>query len=313
MTARRLVLTIALVLAFGQSAQAQNLLEKNVHYFLPVVDDSGIIWTYGSAPLGMGRMHYGLYADDAVAPVARLRDNGEIQHVVQNQVGAQLLYSVGLFHIANLGFAAPLIPYRQINGQFEDDFKLDQGLETFAMEDLRFDSKFTILNRRQKCLGVAALFRVGVPISGQENSFASDAGVTLHPALIVDLGRRWWTVTTNLGYKYYVNPGDSELFNLTVGDEISFNLGSVFRVSRSQQVLLDSATRTQVATPFGEPDLDYSEILVAYRKYWQRLNFTALTVGVGAGLLSGVGDPTVRFFIGVTRDERRTSPGDVVY
>jgi hypothetical protein len=311
---RRGLLSVGLLLLLAWPAEAQELLPKNVHYFTPVVDDSGMIWTYGSSTLGMGRMHYGLWADDAVAPVAQLQSaDDEINVIVPNQVGLNLVYGIGLFHVVNLGFAAPIVPYRQIEQDAADTFNLDDDLTSFAIEDLRFDVKGTFLNRKQKCIGGAVLLRTTVPPAVQKNSFTSDQGVTLWPALVFDIGRRWWTFATNVGYKYYTNPGESDVFDLTVGDELTLNLAATFRPSRTQQIIIDSATRTQVARPFGEPDLDYSEVLLAYRKYWQRLNFTALTVGVGAGLLSGVGDPTVRFFIGVTRDERRTSPGDVVF
>lgn len=306
----RHILLIVLLLVLAAPAGAAGLLDKNVHYFQPVIDGSGVVWTVGSEPLTMFRMHYGAWLDDAVDSVDYLEDdNNRLYRIVENQVSANLVYAVGFFHFLNVGFDLSFTVFRQLNEDFEEKY----DFTSFAVEDIRFEVKGTILNRRQKCVGLALLGRVTTPLAYQENSFVSDKTTTLAPVLVADLGRRRWTVAANLGYKYYVTPQGSELFALEVGDELTLNLGGVLRVDRSNQVLADLATRTQVRAPYGEPDLDYMEVLVAYRKYWQRLNFTALTAGVGMGLLSGVGDPKIRFFVGVTRDERRLGPGDVYF
>lgn len=305
---RKALVVFFFVLLTAAPLHAEVLLDKNVQYFQPTVDGSGVLWSYGSEPLGMFRMHYGLWADDAIDNVDYIDPDDELYRVVENQLSGTAVYSVGFFHFLNFGFAFPFIAYRQFN---EDVDFLD--IESGALGDLRFDLKWTILNRQQKCLGLALLGRVTTPMVYQENSFASDRYPTLSPILIFDIGRRWWTFTTNIGYKYYTAVGDEGLFELETGDELKLNLGLLFRITRTQQIMLDSQTTTLVRSPYGEPDLDYAEALLAYRKYWQRLNFTAVTAGVGVGLLSGVGTPKIRFFVGVTRDERRLSPGDVYY
>ncbi|NLH50421.1 MAG: hypothetical protein GX444_17720 [Myxococcales bacterium] len=305
---KRLCLTIWCLLCLLPSAVcAEGLLDKNVHYFWPAIDGSGLLLTYGSETLGLWRMHYGFYADDAVAPVNILTGD-RLDTVVENQVSGNLLYAIGLFDVANIGFAFPFVFHRLINDDYDD---LDLSPSVF--EDIRIEAKYSFINRQRKCIGAALLARFTTPIAYEKNSFASDHGPTLEPVAIFDLGREWWTYAANLGYKHYFNPQDSDVYDLPVGDELTLNTGALFRVSPSQQVLLDSATRTKINSPFGQPDLDRAELMVAYRKFWQRLNFTALTAGVGVGLLSGVGDPKFRIFIGVTRDEKRLGPGDVQF
>jgi len=296
------------LIGFVRPAGAQELLDKNVHYFQPVVDGSGMLSTYGSEALTMFRMHYGLWADDAINPVEYLAHNDRRFVVVENQLAGNLVYSVGFFNWLNVGFAFPFVAYRRLGDEL--DF---EGIDSFALEDMRFDVKGILFDRRQQCLGAALLGRVTVPVGYKENNFVSDHYPTVTSLLVVDLGRRWWTVAANLGYKYYPNPQQSEFLDLRVRDELLLNLGATLRVSTTQQLIVDSATRTFANSPFSEPDLDYSEIVLAYRNYWQGLNYTALTAGVGFGLLSGIGDPLVRVFIGITRDEKRLGPGDVYF
>jgi hypothetical protein len=253
-------------------------------------------------------MYYGFWFDDAIQPVNILDADKNLDTIVVNQLGFQALFALGLFDIVDIGFGFPFIPYRQISDETAYD-----DLAAYAFEDLRIDLKWTILNRRQKCIGVGILTRVNIPTFYIENSFATDRGVSLEPAVVFDLGRRWWTFAMNLGYKYYTQPQESRDFDVDVADELNLNVGAVFRIGQTDQVMLDSATRTQVRRPFASPNTDYSEILLAYRHYWKQMNFTGLTAGVGMGLLSGVGDPKVRIFVGVTRDERRWGPGDVLF
>lgn len=305
---RKCMILVVLLLIWGTSAWADGLLDKNINYFQPVIDGSGLLLTYGSEPLTMWRMSYGLYTNDAVSPLTHVDNEDTRRVLVENQVEANLFYAVGLPFNFNVGFDLPFALYRQFN----DEFDIPDA-EEFAMEDMRLEVKWTALNRLQKCLGLAILGRITTPIVYRENNFVSDHFTTLSPIVVFDLGRRWWTFAANLGYKYYSNPQKSELYNLEIGDELTLQLGARFRFDRSQQVIIDSSTRTQVRAPFGEPDLDYVEILAAYRYSWQRLNYTALTAGVGMGLLQGVGNPKFRFFIGVNRDERRWCPGDVYF
>jgi hypothetical protein len=305
---RRMLLLAVLCFAASSPARAEDILQKNIHYFWPTTDGSGVLWTYGSEPLEMAHMYYGGYVDDAFQPVNVLNQNKNLHPLIAQQFGVQALFSVGLLNFVDLGVAVPFVAYREL----ENTAKYP-GIPVATWEDLRVEAKWTILNRRQDCLGIGFVTRLDVPPAYRENNFSTDRGLALEPVFIFDLGRDWWTLAANVGYKYYTAREQSPQFGLRLGDELTLNAGMAFRFAGTHQILVDTATRTQVQKPFGTPDLDYSEVVLAYRKYWRNLNFTALTVGGGVGLLSGVGDPKMRFFIGITRDERRVGAGDLAF
>lgn len=316
MNLQRILTLLMLLGILATPAWGESLLDKNTHYFQPPVDGSGLLFSGGSEALGMWHMHWGVWADDALKPVNYRDSEDEVQRIVVNQTNVGVVYAIGLFHVLNLGFEVPVTAYRIIDEEIDDQEEFDDAdFQTFSFEDMRWEAKWSFLDRSKKCYGLALLVRVTHPIGYQENSFVTDKGLTLSPVIIYDMGRRWWTFATNLGYKYYTVTEEPELLDLDldINHELLFSAGAIFRVSRSQQLMVDAATRTQVAAFYSEPDLDYAEIALAYRKYWKRLNFTALTAGAGVGLLSGVGNPTVRVFIGITGDERRLGPGDVHY
>ena len=95
------------------------------------------------------------------------------------------------------------------------------------------------------------------------------------------------------------------LNNLEIDDELVFNTGFKIRFAYDQELMLDSAVKTLVSQPFSNREADYAEVMAAYRKYWVRLNYNAVTLGASAGLTQGVGTPFVRMFIGFGRDEAR--------
>lgn len=334
-------LVFTLVLAPGVSAEG--LLDKNLHYFQPTIDGSGLISTYGSEPLGMFRMYYGLFVDDAVNMLEYENFEGDQVELIENQLGLNLVLGIGLWERINIGLAIPYLPHRSFDEDYLDNneyppaerqgmdvskvagpklfddatMSADEDTKTNTFEDLRLDIKLIGMNRLVTCLGVGIITTVAFPVMYKPNQYSSDGGLTVAPRLFLDLGRGWWTIVVNGGYKYYAeksrvqlppysqeinhsNPGD-----LRTEDEIILGAGMKFRFSFGDEIVLDSSARTYAAAPFGNSEVDYAEVMAAYRKTFRGLNFTAITMGMGAGVTEGMGSPLVRFFLGFARDEKR--------
>ncbi len=333
------LIATGLVLAMAGAASAEGLLDKNLHYFAPPVDNSGLIVSYGSEPLGMFRMTYGVYGDvamdvlDYAAP-----PDAEEATLISTQAAAQLVYGIGFWKYVNVGFGLSYIPYRQFDDAFFDeeyphpDAELnpdlpgtnlsdDEGLgdptEETGLEDIRLDLKLIGIDRQERCIGVALVTTIGYPLGYKPNQFLSDGGATIAPRLIVDFGRTWYTLVFNGGYKYYAEKSRVRLpdysqevdtptnGDLETNDEIMLGGGAKFRFAYGSEIILDSQFRTQATDAFGDDRVDYGEVMAAYRKYFRGLNYTALTIGGGVGVLDGIGSPLGRFFIGITRDEKR--------
>jgi hypothetical protein len=329
----RILLVVATVICIAAApVWAEGILDKNTHMFAPTVDNSGAIVTYGSEPLGMLKMAYGVYVDTAMMPVrAEIPpsycegyeepdpDNNtykpgvepevpvvpcdEEVNLIEQQTGATLYWSIGLLDHFNLGFAAPMIAYRS----FDADYDNEDSKESIILEDIRFDVKALLLNRRRHFIGLGLVNTVTLALY-EEDNFASDRGTTVAPRLLFDMGRDWWSVAMNAGYKYYANPNETVLYeDYTIGDEIVLNLGANFRFEYDQELVLDSAVKTLAEEAFSNADGDYIEVMAAYRKYWHRLNYNCLTLGAGVGVTEGVGTPLARLFVGFGRSENRLS------
>lgn len=356
-----------LVLVLTSSGYARDPYPKNTHNFAPTVDNSGLIVSYGSEYLGMLGLAYGIYVDEAIAPLywrpadsvrVGSSESADTKTLIDHQAGMNINFAFGITDYLNIGLAFPMIVYRGFDEEFTDQmvidergseqdvqFDLEYGTGTFALEDLRLDVKVMGLHRTRRCLGIALVTGLTIPIYEPEN-FASDQGVTVAPRLVLDYGRNIFTVVFNIGYKYYsktpsndstieeaglsdetidgvyntdyyedaLEENQNELLDdIFIGDELLMNLGIKIRFKNNQELILDSAVKTLVKDPFGSAytNSNYAEVMLAYRKYWVRMHYNALTLGASLGVTAlsqdtpSPGTPLARFFIGFGRDEQR--------
>jgi len=298
------VLSISFLLVLPLLSYADGIYDKNLHYFQPPPDGSGIILTYGSEPLNWLGIHYGLVADEAQVHVTYVPPHGEKEIFVQNQVGANALLGVGITRFFNVGVALPFVVWREFNDKYIDKYHITNAKES-AIEDMRIDVKGILLNRRANCLGVAAAVTTTVPLDALENNFLSDMQPTVTPRLIVDFGRRRWNVAFNAGYKHYSKESTSPIIKMEIKDEVLLSFGGKLRISQMNELMGDALFRTQAASFFTDPNYNYGEFIGAYRRLFGSYSLFALTIGAGGGVMDGVGTPSVRVFIGLTSYEYR--------
>jgi hypothetical protein len=230
---RSLVIVAILVLVLAQTAGAKGLLDKNLHYFQPTIDGSGMIVTYGSEPLGMFRMYYGAFGDVAInmlkydqpPEIKKFNDknpppldNLTSANLIKNQIAVNAVWGIGFWETFNVGLAVPFVVSRSFDDMFTDPYpspkqnthkagiegdNIGEDTKKAALEDIRLDIKVIAFNRLARCIGTGVVTTVGFPLAYQENQFVSDAGVTVAPRWFFDIGRERWTAAINVGYKYY--------------------------------------------------------------------------------------------------------------
>jgi hypothetical protein len=343
MRLKRILVAACFLLLAVSPVFAEGLLDKNLHYFQPVVDGSGLLTSYGSEPLGMFRMYYGFMFDDSLNILDYENFEGDEAVLISNQPALNFVWGIGFWRYVNVGVGIGYVPTRTMDQDyldnneyppaeregvdvskvegprlFDDDMlAADEDTKANGLEDIRIDVKLIGFDRLARCLGVGLVTTFATPINYKPNQYLSDGGLSIAPRLVVDLGRTWWTFVFNGGYKYFAEksriklpPYSEEIDHPNTGDmytedELIFGGGMKFRFSFGDEFLFDTNSRTQAGNPFGDNRIDYVEVMGAYRKTFRGMNFTAVTMGGGVGLLDGMGNPMARFFLGIGRDEKR--------
>lgn len=307
-------IALAIVLAFTlvpAAAFGEALLNKNVHYFQPPADGSGLIMTYGSEALTWWGMHYGVVLDDSFQHLTINFSDDREEDLVANQFAANVLFAVGITRYLNIGVAFPFAVHRVFNE--DDDLKdeIPDDLKSFAVEDFRVDLKGIILDRRRRCLGVAINLTGTIPVQPEDNTFVSDIGFGVTPRLILDLGREWWTVAFNVAYRHNTE-SDSQVLDNKVRNELLLGGGATFRLGQYGQygnIILDTSLRTPLTDFFSDPNANYGEVFGGYRYFVGHYSTVAITFGASVGIMDGVGTPTARGFLGVTVYEHHMERG----
>ena len=293
------VLLAALAALPASAGAAESLLAKNFHFFQPPSDGSGILLTYGSDSLSMLGMHYGAYADGTIDHLTVILTNGERKSLIGSQYGVNLVYALGITRYLNVGLAIPFAAYRTFNSEFRPS-----GSHPSSIEDMRIEAKGILFDRRRRCFGLAAVATVTIPLTSAKNTFLSDETVGFVPRLVFDLGRQWWTVAVNVGYRLG-RQTTSPVLDMKVKNELLLSGGVTFRPAPFHELKLDAQFRTPPTPFFGDPNFNYGEAMFAYKYTFGDYSYWGITVGAGMGVLHGAGTPVARFFLGVTANENR--------
>ncbi|MBZ0270788.1 hypothetical protein K8I61_02040 [bacterium] len=270
---------------------SRHVYDKNLHYFQPPTDGSGLILAWGSEPIGHIGFHIGALADYAHRPM-EYTDPQDVTHtVIYNQTGVNAMFGVGLWDALNISGSYVFIPNRSFNQTYQEIYKWGDS----GTGDARASVKGIITNRRTDGIGIAVLAEAGLG-NGDEIAFISDEQMTVMPRVIFDFGNEWYTYVLNLGYKIYPDGIDGGLFDIPSGDEYLANTGLTFRVLWGLEFVGELAWRMYS----GESDLSrsYTEALGALRSTWFTDNPVRLTFGASSGLTDAVGTPIFRVFGG---------------
>ncbi len=272
----------------------RDVYNKNLHYFLPPSDGSGLVQAWGSEPIGHLGIHVGVLGDYAHRPMEYTDPQGVVHTVLYNQSGMNALFGIGLWEVANLSVAYVTTPSRSFNSRYLETYKWKEN----ATEDMRLSAKLIATNRRIDGIGLALQGEITMP-TGDPQNFVSDEQTTFTPRLIMDFGNEWFTYVINGGYKIYtegqIEPG---LFNIDSGNEFIFNTGLTLRALWGLEFIGELASKTYLEGDGGFKD-GYAEAFGAIRSTFFVDNPLRFTVGASGGMTDGVGTPIFRLYGGV--------------
>ena len=217
-----LVIAVVIGVGVGFSGQAfaQDVVLKDIYYFQPPADGSGLVGAWGSEPIGHLGFHLGMYYDYEDQPLEWTDPDDNTHILIYNQHTMQFHLGFGILDRINISAAMAYAPARQFNEDYrgqqpinlyvrrgdnditEDDEgntysesycpedecvrkneKLDVGDEwkTSTFGDVRIQIKGIIFNRELDNWGLAALVEIGLP-TGQVGQFMSDSTRELRTA-----------------------------------------------------------------------------------------------------------------------------------
>lgn len=207
---------IGIGIAFSGQVFAQDVVLKDIYYFQPPGDGSGMVGAWGSEPIGHLGFHLGIYYDYEDRPLEWTDPDQNTHILIYNQHALQFKLGFGILDRINISASMAYAPSRQFNEDYrgqqpinlyinpetnestdnngtaysenycpegdciKKNEKLDVGdqWKTSTFGDVRMQIKGIIFNRELDNWGLAALLEVGLP-TGEVGQFMSDSTRTL--------------------------------------------------------------------------------------------------------------------------------------
>jgi outer membrane protein OmpA-like peptidoglycan-associated protein len=302
--------------AFAQQQQQPTLTSFQVEHFEPLPSQGyNLLNISKSDVLPHLRFSAGLffhYANDPIQVVPLITDDVDDggERLIQHQLKTEVLGSIGLFNIVELGFALPVIPF-QSGGDLGALGAPGQSVDGAAIGDLRIIPKVQILNPNKFAgFGVAFLLPLYAPI-GDTDSFQSDGAFRLEPRLNVDWRHEvGLAISANLAYQLLrptttaANYVSDDMFRWGVGLELPSGV-DIMRVIGAIYGNISIAD-AEAVTSTGDPaQFDKGKPVEAEGglQFFLPADLV-VNAGAGAGLTSGVGAPDFRVFASLSYTPR---------
>ncbi len=290
------LMTLSMLLASTSIAQAQVLGKGlDTERFKPSMDSQGLILTEGGQGEHSGDLNLGFYLHYSRHPLVINDANGDLLYsLVENRFAADVYFSIAVTDWLTLAADVPVFLYQ--SGQRFDADNDSLGLASAGLGDIRLAPKFTLL--RQSRFGVSLALSVPVTLpSGDQSAYQGSDSVTAMPTLA--LSRTFLAdkllVAANLGFWL---KGDEEMRNLSAGHEMFYKAGAKFQFVEAWAVSAELAGGARVESMGSNlPNETPMEALAAV--HYSAPADLQITVGGGAGILSGWGTPTARAFVGL--------------
>lgn len=211
--------------------------------------------------------------------------------VIESQTGLDLLVSLGLFDLAELGLVLPITPYRT-NGDPPDGAALDD-LSTAALGDLRLVAKGRIPGLPDS-LHVALAAALTLP-TGKDSDFYGESTVSVEPRLLAEYRKPdGVAVAANLGFRLR---DEKQFANLTYGNELTYGLGVRLPFEVAGLELAGISTLVgSLSTDGGSSEERPLELLAGLE--FEVIDGLVLALAAGPGLSKGYGTPDVRVVAG---------------
>lgn len=279
----------SVTIAAGPSALAQGPVQLDLFRPAPIDGDGFAVSNAG----GQGHLRGGAqlvfdYGHDPLVWETRSGSrSSESRHVVEHQLVATVLGSIGLFDRLVLFAGLPVNLVQR--GERTQDLGIPAADGTGLGNPL-LGARVLLLPERSEGLGLALQAEVTFPLASAANasqSYTGESRVTFHPQAIAHYQAGPFRIAMNLGFRIRK---DATFAALDVGDELTFGLGARMRVAPRSSILAEVHGTSTITNFFGREETPI-EAIGGYE--FRHESGIALMAGAGAGT-RGFGAPDAR-------------------
>ncbi|MEC8023143.1 MAG: transporter, partial [Myxococcota bacterium] len=216
--------------------------------------------------------------------------------LVERQIFADLNIGVAMLGRLQIDLGLP-IALAMDSG---DDVTAITPVSGGGLGDLYLRAKAMAIDNSLGGFGLGFTLAMTFP-TGDSDRFRGDSGIGFIASVIPDYHSRWVSFALNLGIRLRTEV--TTFLGHEFGHELTFGAGTDIHIWPSVVDLgIELFGRTHLVSPFDAGDSTALELLGGPK--WWILSGLSLQVAAGAGLLSGIGTPDVRFLVGVTWSPR---------
>jgi OOP family OmpA-OmpF porin len=250
------------------------------------------------------------YENDSV--VLRAPSTGSVaSRPLENQLGTDLLASLGLGQRAEVGVRVPTFLYEQGSGGQLTSVVASGKVPTSGFGDLALVGKGTLIANELGGVGLATLGELTLP-TGASTGFLGDSGATVTVRMLADVSLLVASLQASIGYRLrtiHVAWPQGTVGGATFGDEIPWTVGLLVRPAilhaidpggrQSWEVALHGSLPAGPVAPFGlggGGSSALSPVLLALsdRVGLGRYRDAFVLAGLDVGLDHAIGVPSVR-------------------
>lgn len=296
---------LALCVLYAPALSAQNQVEDefSVQRFNPAPGPRNFITTRGVRSDGEMAFSAGLFANYAYKPfVIRTCVGAEscddVQEdditevpVVENLVTGDLVGSLTPIPRLQVGLR---IPVTWVKGQgVPDETGEPQGISAVGLGDIEAEGKYRLYGKVDDPFVVGAGLFLTAPLgtATSEGNYIGDASPTVGGRLIADGAQGPFSFGLNLIGVYR---GSGQIGVTEIGPEFRYSGAAGFKVSPVFRVLADVFGASSFSTDKGENTLEADGGV----QITPLDSPVTISAGAGAGIIDGVGSPTLRAFAG---------------
>src|SRR5690554_5821508 len=281
-------LSLVAAMALSVDVSAQENLEFDAQTFRPAAGPYSIFTQDTSEVLKNLEASGAVILNYASRPLVLERpgDQDDIA-LLDQQLAMHVVAGIGFFDIMQLDLGLPVY---FINESAVSNTEIQGGV----VGDLSLTPKFTLLSRDTLPVGLGIRANVTLP-TGREQALVGAGTLSVAPALIVDTQIANVVLTTNLGVRILE---DRPVRNLNAGDRFKYGAGAEASFLSG---LLKVGGELYGSTQLGEFFADKREAPLEGILGAKIVSDTGFSVfgGAGGGLVSGVGAPEFRAFLGL--------------
>ncbi|HNT28003.1 MAG TPA: OmpA family protein, partial [bacterium] len=211
--------------------------------------------------------------------------------------------SLGLFEWVDLGLAVPVVLFQ--NG---DGWNGGEKLPPATLGDIRFAPRARIYRTEDRFFSIAVVPVLAFPTGQFLHELSGAAGFTFSPTLALSIRSKW--VCGGLNFLYRMTQYDHVIGATHIADQFGIKAQVTgYAIPETLSFSGEWSFASTASKTFGEKDESPMEAALAAS--WHAPHDLTLTVGGGAGIMSGFATPLFRVFAGLTwilEQEKETTP-----